>query len=281
MFFVDEAVDPLGSTRPARILPFFTSHSGKLPLQSPLFATLIFRPSSRSVPIMREQLSSGDMCGARIARSVAVGRRSGNGEWKTERPFGRYGRKSRRRARIRTPQKNSTVVLSLQSKVENGPDHETLIFVDPSHEDSIFAACHMNLCKKYICFPPIIWEVPRCARARAGLLRHLTLISDLGLRTRTYAHPFAEPASTARLDSCSLAQRCMKSGHGDDFLLTNPFCLIFGGLMMATALCLGSMTTLGSRHPVHHFDTWFPLFRAHTSVPHPGPHSPNHSAMPE
>ena len=158
---------------------------------------------------MREQLSSGDMCGARIARSVAVGRRSGNGEWETERPFGRYGRKSRRRARarIRTPQKNSTVVLSLQSKVENGSDHETSIFVDPSHENSIFAACHMNLCKKYLGFPPIVWEVPRCARARARLLRHLTLISDLGLRTRTYAHPFAEPASTARaarlLFSCS------------------------------------------------------------------------------
>ena len=30
---------------------------------------------------------------------------------------------------------------------------------------------------------------------------------------------------------------------------------------------------LGLRHPVHHFDTWFPLFRAHThtSVPQPGP----------
>ena len=141
MFFVGEAVDPLGSTRPARILPFFTSHSGKPPLRSPLFATLIFRPSSRSVPIMREQLSSGDMCGARVARSVTVGRRSGNGEWKTERPFGRgrYGRKSRRRARNRTPQKNSTVVSSLQCKIENGPDHDTLLFADLSHENSIFS----------------------------------------------------------------------------------------------------------------------------------------------
>ena len=66
-------------------------------------------------------------------------------------------------------------------------------------------------------------------------------------RTRTYAHPFAEPASTTRLDSCSHAQRCVKCGHGHDFLQTNPFCQIFGGLMkMAAALCLGSITTLGS-----------------------------------
>ena len=97
-------------------------------------------------------------------------------------------------------------------------------------------------------------------------------------RTRTYAHPFAEPASTTRLDSCSHAQRCVKCGHGHDFLQTNPFCQIFGGLMkMAAALCLGSITTLGSRHPVHHFDTWFPLFRAH-SYPI---RSLTHSAMPQ
>ena len=99
-------------------------------------------------------------------------------------------------------------------------------------------------------------------------------------RTRTYAHPFAEPASTTRLDSCSHAQRCVKCGHGHDFLQTNPFCQIFGGLMkMAAALCLGSITTLGSRHPVHHFDTWFPLFRAHTSVPHPVPNPLGHAAV--
>ena len=94
--------------------------------------------------------------------------------------------------------------------------------------------------------------------AHVRRLRHLTLISVLRLRTRTHTHS----QNRHRPDSCSHVQRCVKCG--------NPLRVkksiqppIFALRLLCRIILCGYVEFT---HPVHHFDTWVSLFRAHKSL---------------